>query len=874
MQLQLVKESQRLATINTDQGLFQNTRLSFGMSTACATFQHTMDNLLQDISKVMVYLDDVLVTGITHKEHKSSLEENVMSEVKHISPVLFGIMCTLLSCGILLAVFFLIFTIKFKNNRIVKMSSPNLNIVTIIGSVFTYISGYMFGIVEGKTATLEMPIELLFQIRIWMLCIGTSLIFGPTLGKTWRLYKVFVQRVPEKRVIIKDIQLLGLVAGLIGLDILILVTWGIADPLQCVQSLNAGMRAVGKDLSYSITIMKWCVSRYTDIWVILISLLKGSLLLYGTYLAGLTSNVSSPPVNQTVTIMVGVYLNMFTAGIIIPITRFLSSWPNLSYGVTSGGIFICTSTINCLIFLPQVRQWKQFEEELSHTSNQMAKYFNSPSKSFCSMYSDDQIYYLLGENNSMKRLLTEKNAVIESLQEQVNNVKDKLMHLMAPDCPEESVGHISTSGTRTVHHSSINSEVKCHNSTIEDPASENPLSGVQKNLDQTLDSQQDLNLLSMQNNLEQITGDAKNAPDTTLHSEKGPEYVINYQSFHRSIQNHLEQSDNSEKGTDFIPKSCDILKIASEIHINIDDAVKMTQQPTGEILASSAIYPSIRSRSVKVATKMIKNINVSSEKLQEILQELNINAVSSISSPDRPRRTLQNFSPAQCTRRAEQLKYYHHSISPYMRRRRPPFYSKKSTPPPYYFLHSTARHTKYMVNEDLNRDIITTDIDQQHSIHRQRLTDENGSISLSATSNSLKKLNVLSDSYQSSGKTDQRNGYGHCPASEGKYIMKPYSGLHFKKARLAPEEIEVDDKEGCFQTYQYDYSDSESSSSDETFCCYHRSCCEACCRGSYNSSTSETSDSEQCNPSFKWSQKHFLNHPIVNFKEDLKPTFV
>ncbi|XP_078088027.1 putative G-protein coupled receptor 156 [Mustelus asterias] len=803
--------------------------------------------------------------------------QNVMSEVKHISPVLFGIMCTLLSCGILLAVFFLIFTIKFKNNRIVKMSSPNLNIVTIIGSVFTYVSGYMFGIVEGKTATLEISIELIFQIRIWMLCIGTSLIFGPILGKTWRLYKVFVQRVPEKRVIIKDIQLLGLVAGVIGLDVLILVTWGLADPFQCVQSLNAGMRAVGKDLSYSITIVKCCVSRYTDIWIILISLLKGSLLLYGTYLAGLTSNVSSPPVNQTVTIMVGVYLNMFTAGIIIPITKFLSSWPNLSYGVTSGGIFVCTSTINCLIFLPQVRQWKQFEEELSHTPNQMAKYFTSPSKSFCSMYSDDQIYYLLGENNSMKRLLTEKNAVIESLQEQVNNVKDKLMHLMVPECPEEPVGHISTSGSRTAHHSLIHSEVKCHHRTTEDPASEKPLSDVQKNLDQTLASQQEPNLLSKQSNLQQVTGDVKNTPDTALHSGKEPEYIIDYRSSSRGTQNHLEQSEHSENGTDFIPKSCDALEIASEIHINADDCVKMTQKPTGEILDSSAIHPPIRSRSVdcpsvKDPTKVIKNNYVSSEKLQEILQELTVNAVGTISSPDRPRRTVQNFPLEQCTQTAEQLKHYYHSISPYMRRRRPPFYSKRGTPPPYYFLHSTAQHIKCMVNEDLNRDTIMTDTSQLRSIHHQRLTGENGSIGLSASS--VKKMNVLSDSHQASGKTDQRNGYVYCPASEGKYITKPYSGLYFKKAHLSSQEIEVGDKEGRFQTYQYDYSDSESSSSDETFCCYHRSCCEACCRASYNSSTSETSDSEQYNPSFNWSHKHFRRHPIVNFKEDLKPTFV
>ncbi|XP_067896050.1 probable G-protein coupled receptor 156 [Heterodontus francisci] len=808
-----------------------------------------------------------------------NIQVKIMSDVKHISPVLFGMMCTLLSCGILLALFFLIFTIKFKNNRIVKMSSPNLNILTIIGSVFTYVSGYMFGIVEGKTAAVEMSIELIFQIRIWMLCIGTSLIFGPVLGKTWRLYKVFTQCVPEKRVIIKDIQLLGLVAGVIGLDILILVTWGIADPLQCMQSLNVGMRAFEKDFSYSITIMKCCVSRYTDIWIILISLLKGSLLLYSTYLAGLTSNVSSPPVNQTVTIMVGVYLIMFTAGIIIPITRYLDSWPNLSYGITSGGIFVCTSTINCLIFIPQVRQWKQFEEEPSHTPNQMAKYFNSPSKSFRSMYSDEQIYYLLGENNSMKRLLTEKNAVIESLQEQVNNVKDKLIHLMTPDCTEELVGHISTSGSSTAQHLLINSEVKCHNTATEDPPSEKTLSDAQKKLDQTLGSQQDLKHQSLQSNLQQIVGDV-NVSDTALHSQKGSELFRDYQSFHRGTWNHLGQPENTETVTDFFPKSCDTLEITSEIQTNTDDCVKIIQQPTDEILVSSAVHPSIRSRSVecpsvKDPTKVIKNSYVSSEKLQEIIQELNVNAVSSICSPDRQRRILQNLQLEQSTRTAEQLKRYYHRISPYMmRRRRPPFYSIRGTPPPYYFLHSTAQHAKHMVNEDLSRNTITTDTSQLESIHHKRLTDQNGSTSLSATLSSVKKMDVQSDHYQPSGKTDQRNGYVCCPALEGKYIMKPYSGLYSKKAHLSSKETEVDGKEGSSQTYQYDCSDSESSSSDETFCCYHRSCCEACCRGSYYSSTSETSDSEQCNPSFNWSQKHFRDHPIVNFKEDLKPTFV
>lgn len=82
--------------------------------------------------------------------------------------------------------------------------------------------------------------------------------------------------------------------------------------------------------------------------------IQGLLLLYGAYLAGLTDHVSSPPVNQSLTIMVGVNLVVLAAGLLLVVTRYLHSWPNLVFGLTSGGIFVCTTTINCFIFIPQV----------------------------------------------------------------------------------------------------------------------------------------------------------------------------------------------------------------------------------------------------------------------------------------------------------------------------------------------------------------------------------------------------------------------------------------------------------------------------------------------------------------------------------------
>ena len=48
---------------------------------------------------------------------------------------------------------------------------------------------------------LQPPRSAPRQVRLCLLCVGTSLVFGPVLGKSWRLYKVFTQRVPDKRVV-------------------------------------------------------------------------------------------------------------------------------------------------------------------------------------------------------------------------------------------------------------------------------------------------------------------------------------------------------------------------------------------------------------------------------------------------------------------------------------------------------------------------------------------------------------------------------------------------------------------------------------------------------------------------------------------------
>ena len=74
-QILLDDDSRKFVTINTHLGLFQYTRVPFGIASAPALFLKTMDTLLQGIPNTLCYLDDILITSKTDAEHLSNIEE-------------------------------------------------------------------------------------------------------------------------------------------------------------------------------------------------------------------------------------------------------------------------------------------------------------------------------------------------------------------------------------------------------------------------------------------------------------------------------------------------------------------------------------------------------------------------------------------------------------------------------------------------------------------------------------------------------------------------------------------------------------------------------------------------------------------------------
>ena len=73
LQVELEEASKEYVTTNTHKGLYRYNRLPFGVASAPVIFQRVMENLLQGLLNVCMYIDDILVTGENDLDHLQNL---------------------------------------------------------------------------------------------------------------------------------------------------------------------------------------------------------------------------------------------------------------------------------------------------------------------------------------------------------------------------------------------------------------------------------------------------------------------------------------------------------------------------------------------------------------------------------------------------------------------------------------------------------------------------------------------------------------------------------------------------------------------------------------------------------------------------------
>lgn len=88
----------------------------------------------------------------------------------------------------------------FLFHRYIKMSSPYLNNLIIIGCILTYTSVIFLGLDSSLTSVQTFP--YICAARAWLLMAGFSLAFGAMFSKTWRVHSIFTDVKLNKKVIL------------------------------------------------------------------------------------------------------------------------------------------------------------------------------------------------------------------------------------------------------------------------------------------------------------------------------------------------------------------------------------------------------------------------------------------------------------------------------------------------------------------------------------------------------------------------------------------------------------------------------------------------------------------------------------------------
>ncbi|KAM7363585.1 gamma-aminobutyric acid type B receptor subunit 2 isoform 1-T1 [Cochliomyia hominivorax] len=254
--------------------------------------------------------------------------------------------------GVIIACVFLAFNIKYRNQRYIKMSSPHLNNLIIVGCILTYLSVIFLGLDTTLSSVAAFP--YICTARAWILMAGFSLAFGAMFSKTWRVHSIFTDLKLNKKVI-KDYQLFMVVGVLLAIDIAIITTWQIADPFYRDTKQLEPRHHEHIDDVLVIPENEYCQSEHMTIFVSIIYAYKGLLLVFGAFLAWETRHVSIPALNDSKHIGFSVYNVFITCIAGAAISLVLSDRKDLVFVLLSFFIIFCTTATLCLVFVPKVR---------------------------------------------------------------------------------------------------------------------------------------------------------------------------------------------------------------------------------------------------------------------------------------------------------------------------------------------------------------------------------------------------------------------------------------------------------------------------------------------------------------------------------------
>lgn len=247
----------------------------------------------------------------------------------------------------------LAFQLRFRHEKLIKATSPVMNIVFLIGSLGVLTYTILLGLgSEELNYSIDQYVHLC-HAKFPLLAVSFSLAFGSLFAKLYRLEVIFNSK-KLKMKSVKDRDIILIVAIFVVIDAVILAVWGSVDPFY--RHLSTDAPKVNPDNINEINIVgrESCDSNNFNTYIIIFLIYKGALLVFAVILSLRVRKIKIADLNDSKLIVLAIYNVALVSLLLIVVTFFVDDQPDAFYLIVGIGMIYLNAVVLVLLFMPRV----------------------------------------------------------------------------------------------------------------------------------------------------------------------------------------------------------------------------------------------------------------------------------------------------------------------------------------------------------------------------------------------------------------------------------------------------------------------------------------------------------------------------------------
>ncbi|XP_020282337.1 gamma-aminobutyric acid type B receptor subunit 1 isoform X5 [Pseudomyrmex gracilis] len=331
--------------------------------------------------------------------------------LRTVSLPLFISMAALSILGILIAIGLIIFNVYNRHRRVIYSSHPTANTIMLVGIIGCFFAVLCIGI-DGRFVT-PWQFLIICQARAWAMSTGFTLAFGAMFSKVWRVHRLSTKAKAEQgKKKIEPCKLYLMLSGLLSVDIILLVTWQVVDPLKRkIETFSLEAPPYGDEDAMIKPELEHCESEHNNVWFGLLYGYKGLVLAFGLFLSYETRSIKIKLINDSRYVGMSIYNIVVLCLITVPVVTVISSQQDASYAFSALATIFCCFLSMALIFVPKVI------EVIRHPRDKSESRYNPDGA--VSKEEEEKYQKLLNENDELQKLIAAKEERIQAIKQKL-----------------------------------------------------------------------------------------------------------------------------------------------------------------------------------------------------------------------------------------------------------------------------------------------------------------------------------------------------------------------------------------------------------------------------------------------------------------------